>query len=115
MAEKAKLGAGNVEIELDGEAKTLKPTLRAARTISRTFGGFQKAIEAIGAMDLEASIAVVMAGVNAKPAEGDEIAEAVFATGLPDLVEPLILYLTNLANGGRPLSGGSEEENPRVA
>lgn len=113
MADKAKLGAGNVEIELDGEASTLKPTLRAARTISRQFGGFQKAIEAIGAMDLEAYIAVVMAGVGAKPADAEEMAEAVYATGLPDLTEPLIQYLTNLANGGRPLSGGSGEENPQ--
>ena len=56
-----------------------------------------------------------MAGVGAKPAEADEIAEAVYTTGLPDLVEPLITFLTNLANGGRPLSGGSEEENPRGA
>lgn len=115
MNDKAKFGAGNVDIELDGQKCTLKPTLRAARLISRQFGGFQKALEAIGGMDLDAYISVVTAGLSAKPEDADDIANAVYRNGLPSLTEPVIQYVMALANGGRPLSGagGSGEENPQ--
>ncbi|QKV17857.1 hypothetical protein [Oricola thermophila] len=116
MADKPKIGAGNVEIELDGVPYTLKPTLRAARMVSQNFGGFQKALAAIGNLDLDAYVSVIAAGVGAKASDVNEIAEAVWRTGMPGLADPVVTYLTNLANGGRPLdnAGGSGDENPQT-
>jgi len=116
MAErKARLGAGNVEIELDGETVVLKPTLLACQTLSRKAGGLSAAVEAVGRMDFDMLVSVIALGLNRKPSD---VEEAVWSTGMTNLVAPAIRFLTIVSNGGRPLesSGGSkEEENPPSA
>lgn len=113
---KAQLGAGDVQITLDGETRTLRPTLRAAKGISAQFGGFQKAFENIAALDLDAYIAVVSLGLDAKGDEAKEVPDLVWRTGMPNLTEPIARYLSNLANGGRPIddAGGSGDEDPQT-
>lgn len=109
----ASIGAGNVDIELDGETRTLRPTLRAAQTISKQAGGIMSAVQAIARFDLEVMTGVIALGLDIKkPAEVNELAEKIYSTGMADLVEPVTQYLSILANGGRPVSGGGEE-NPR--
>ncbi|WEX10279.1 hypothetical protein [Chelativorans sp. AA-79] len=114
-ASKARLGAGNVEIELDGETVVLKPTLLACQTLSRQAGGLSAAVEAVGRMDFDMLVSVIALGLNKKP---NDVADAVWRTGMTNLIAPAIRFLTIVSNGGRPLegTGGSEdEENPQDA
>lgn len=112
---KATLGAGNVDITLDGETVTLRPTLRAAQTISKQSGGIMSAVQAVGRFDLEVMTSVIALGLNVTtPREISDLAEKVWSTGMADLVEPVTRYLTILANGGRPVeSGGEGAPDPR--
>ena len=111
---KAKLGAGDVEMELDGETVTLRPTLKAARAISSQAGGISGAVEAVGKLDLDAVIGIVTLGLGLTGQEAREIPEKVWRTGLTELVDPVLQYLMILANGGRPIEdGGEEEADPR--
>lgn len=116
MSNKPRLGAGNVEIELDGETCVLKPSLRATQGISRNFGGISEAIQSISKMDFDALVNVIALGLNkTDKKEREEIAEQVYATGMTDLAAPAIKYLSILANGGRPhdaTGGDTDEENP---
>lgn len=96
-----------VEITLNGKTETLRCTLRAARKLN-TGGGFTDVYRKLAALDLDAYIAVVAVGLDKKPAD---VEEAVFATGMPDLVEPLSNYVTLLANGGRPLKTTETDES----
>jgi len=111
---KAQLGAGNVEIELDGETVTLKPSLRAAQAISRQSGGISAAVAAVGRFDFDAIVSVVTLGLGASDAEAKAIPEKIFVTGLTDLVGPVTKFLTIIANGGRPIdqNGGEEAADP---
>jgi hypothetical protein len=54
---------------------------------------------------MDAYVGVVAAGLNKKPAE---VEDAVFASGLPDLNEPLSNFVSMLANGGRPLKSETD-------
>lgn len=113
MTNKAKIGAGNVEIELDGETVTLKPTLRAAQTISRQAGGIMAAVERIGKFDLDVLTQVVALGLGREP---KDVADAVWRTGMADLSAPVINFLSVLANGGRPIQqdeGGEGADDPQ--
>lgn len=109
---KATIGAGDVTIVLDGEPVVLRPSLRAAQTISRQSGGVIGAMQAVGKFDMDTITLVVAQGLGkVKPNEVNEIAEQVYSTGLTDLVPKVTEYLTIIANGGRPVSGS--EENPQ--
>lgn len=108
---KATIGAGDVNVMLDGEMVTLKPSLRAAQTISRQAGGIVACMQAVGRFDLDVIALVVAQGLGkVKSAEVNEVAEAVWRTGLTDIVPKVTEFLTVLANGGRPASAG--DENP---
>lgn len=107
------LGAGNVDITLDGEAVTLRPTLRAAQTISKQAGGILAAVQAVGRFDFDTVVSVVALGLNkTTPRDQQDIAEKVYETGLSDLVEPVTNFLAILANGGRPVMK-APDENPQ--
>ncbi len=107
---KARLGAGNVDIELDGETFTLRPTLKAAQTISRLNGGIRPTLEKVGDLDLDVITNIIAVGLDKSPAD---IAEKVWLTGIPPLVGPVTDFVAIVANGGRrPSAGGEEKENP---
>lgn len=106
---KAQLGAGNVEIELDGETVTLRPSLKAAQGISRMSGGIVAAVEALTKFDLDMLTGVIALGLGKEP---KDVAEAVWSTGASELAPKAIEFCTIIANGGRPTSGGSGEGTP---
>ena len=108
------IGSGNVTIVLDGEEVVLKPSLKAAQTISKTSGGIIPAINAIGRFDLETMVTVIALGLG-KTGTRDlqDLAEKVYSTGITELVEPVTQFLTIVANGGRPVSGGEGDQDPR--
>lgn len=110
---KAKLGAGNVEIELDGEIVTLRPSLRAAQTLSRQADGLIGAIERVSRFDLDTLTSVTALGLGR---EAKDVAEAVWSTGASTLAPKAIKFLGMLSNGGRPAddsSGGEGDADPR--
>lgn len=110
------IGSGNVTITLDGEDVVLKPSLKAAQTISKTSGGIISAVQAVGRFDFETMVTVIALGLG-KTGTRDvqELAEKVYTTGVTELVEPVTKFLTIIANGGRPVetAGGEEEQDPR--
>lgn len=111
---KATLSAGDVQLMLDGEMVTLKPTLRAAQTISRQAGGIVAALQAVGRFDLDVVTQVVGLGLNkVKPGDLPELTEQIYSTGLTEVVPAVTTFLTNLANGGRPAPKTDTEENPQ--
>jgi hypothetical protein len=91
---------GDVEITLNGEAHTLRCTLRAAKTVNAYFGDYPTAFRKIGELGQDAFFVVIAAGLNKKV---NEVEEAVYSTGLPPLVDPLLEYIGLLANGGKPV------------
>ncbi len=107
------IGAGNVNITLNGVEVTLRPSLKAAQTISRQSGGIVAAMQAVGKFDFDVIANVVALGLGkTRTEEVQEVAEQVYSTGLTDLVPSVTVYLTNLANGGRS-TGKAGGENPQ--
>lgn len=111
---KARLGAGDVEIDLDGETMMLKPSLKAAQTLSRQNGGISAAIQAVSKLEFDVLVQVITLGIGAS--DSKQVAEKVWRTGMTTLAAPAIKYLSIIANGGRPLDdenrGGEEEQDP---
>lgn len=111
---KATLGAGNVAITLDGEDVVLRPTLKAAQTISRQTGGIIGAIEAVSRFDFDVLASVIALGLD-RPVK--DVVDDVWRTGVSELAPRAIKFLGILANGGRPVDkeqGGEEEGDPRT-
>jgi hypothetical protein len=92
------MNIGEVEIELDGEKKVLRPSLGAAKRVNAA-GGFSNVINKLLAYDFDYFVTVISAGLSKKPSE---VEEAIYKTGLPKLVNDTTLYVTYLANGGKP-------------
>lgn len=115
---KAQLGAGDVAITINGVEEVLRPTLKAALSISRSSGGFRKAIQAVNDVDVDAIVSTIAFGLGIEGKAVDELLDRVYASGLASLVVPVSSYLLILANGGRPATttteGGSGEDNPRT-
>lgn len=117
MAEpKPRIGAGDVEITLDGVKRTLKPTLSAALAISRMNEGVVGAITRVGRLDIDAMVSVVRAGLDLTDKGAEGLDEKVYASGLgfeDGLAGPLTTFLQNVANGGRPRkAAGTGDANP---
>ena len=109
---KASLGAGNVPITLAGEVVVLRPTLKAAQTLSRRSDGLIGAIERVSRFDLDTVVAVVALGLDVPE---KDVAEKVWSAGVNELAPAAIKYLGILANGGRPADdkGGEGDGDPR--
>jgi hypothetical protein len=107
----ARLNEGDVEITLDGDQFTLRPTLRAMNQIS-SMGGLAKVRQAIVDQDFSTVVSVVLYGANlAGKAEAKQIPDKVYANGLDAaLLVPLINFLAILANGGKPLPEHQDDQ-----
>lgn len=88
-----------VEITLNGKAETLRCTLRAAKRVN-SGGGFTEVLRKLSIFDQDTYFGVVAAGLDKKVTD---VEDAVFATGLMNLSEPLSNFVTMLANGGNPI------------
>lgn len=116
---KARLGAGNVEIELDGDTVVLRPSLRAAQAISRANGGVMEAVAKVQRFDLDTITSVIALGMGSTGTnrrELEDLAEKVYDTGVMDLAAPVIKFLSIIANGGRPAdeNGGEGGADPQA-
>lgn len=110
----AKTGtAAEVAVVIGGKEYFLRPTLRAAIAVSRRFGGFIAAFQKVGALDLEAAVQIVAAGLDKRdPDDIEAIERQVFEHGVSLLVEPLGRFVEILSNGGREPGKEPEEKQP---
>lgn len=110
------MATANVELALGDKTYTLVPTYRALEQISQRFGGHVKAIESIRSLDVQAMVLVTKAGVpKLKDAEVKELPRLIYEAGVVKASVPLIQFLAVLANGGKPLPDGDEEEGGETA
>lgn len=104
----ASLGAGNIDIVILENTYTLKPTLLAAKTISKDFGGGLGAINRISQFELEAITKIISAGLGLtalgekKFADEKGLEAAVYETGLMELAAPCIRFIHTILAGGKP-------------
>lgn len=99
---------GQIEIELDGTKRFLKPTLGAAVTISRAYDGFTNAIRSISGFNFEAILLVIIQGLGLSDQEARGMDEKVYRSGVQHLASPCIRYINVLSNGGRPIKEDKE-------
>jgi len=100
MTENVKVGAGDVPIKLDGKTHYLKPSAGAFHAIARQYGGLVKAMDAVRALDGDCMALVVAQGLQSK---SNKIGDYIYAAGPLNCMAPLLIYLSNLSNGGAPL------------
>lgn len=111
MKAKAQIGTGDVELELDGETVTLKPTFRACSAITKMSDRKMSGVfNDVANLDMDVMAAVVALGLGLEGKDAKAIPEKVWRTGLVNLVDPLTRYLVIVSNGGRPLDDGGEED-----
>lgn len=114
MTIKTNLDAGNVEIVLAGEKKTLKPSVYAIRTISRACDGLGGAISRVEKLDFDTISLSIAAGLQLTAAGAEGLEEKIFQTGIGNLQGPVHKYIINLYHGGKPpetIEGGKDEGN----
>lgn len=100
---------GEVEIELGGGKYVLRPTLQAAKTVNKVFGGFDAAFRELMALNLDAYVAVIAAGLgktaNQFLVPEDEkkltVEQAVYEQGIETLSGVAAKFVGFLTNGGR--------------
>lgn len=107
-----------VKIEFPGEGIfELVPSLDAVELINSAFGNFNNAINAVGAMDFNAIVSVIDAGIEKKlkkSARGyskEGLKESVFKKGIMEIMPDAVKFVMLCANGGKfPDENESEEK-----
>jgi hypothetical protein len=99
-----KLNTGEVSIVLAGETKVLRPTMQAATSLSRIYGGLGTLRDALAAQNIDAAASVIRYGLNLTDAHVKGLTRQIWETGMTaELIVPLIEFVAILGNGGRPV------------
>jgi hypothetical protein len=117
------LGVGEVEIKLmnlksgELESVVLKPSLRAAKLISRQSEGYMGASQAVLNLNFDATVQILKIALALTDHGAEDLQDRVYRTGLPPLAAPLIQFIRILANGGKPpvdpeLEAAKDGEDP---
>jgi hypothetical protein len=105
----SKLNAGEVEIVLNDETRTLKPTIRAITGLSRQYGGLMKAVGLLRDGDIDAAANVISWGLGLTDKDARKMPEEVAKNGISDgLIVSLINFVGILSNGGKPMKESEE-------
>ncbi|RTY64305.1 hypothetical protein [Pseudomonas veronii] len=96
---------GTVDIKLDDETYTLKPTLGAVRAIEAHFGGLRGASQAINALSVEGCAVIIAGGAGLSGKDAEAVAEQVWQAGIVDVSVQLNAYLLALYNPKGPDAG----------
>ena len=97
----SKTSHGTIEIKAGSNTYSLKPSLRAVRSIEGRFGGLLPAMQVVGAANLSGIAFVIAAGSGVdtgKRKEVEAVEEAVFEGGV-DEVGSQVLPLAGNPNG----------------
>lgn len=97
-----------VELTLGENTYVLTSTYRALEQLSSRFGGGLKAIDAIGALNIQAMAQVIQIGTKMPDAEAKGLTKAIYAAGAGIVAKPLVEFIGIVLNGGKPI----EEEAP---
>ncbi len=117
----SKTNAGEIYLSLDGEELILKPTILAARAISRQFGGFGGALTSLGTANLDVLVAIIRIGANLDDRKARGLDEKVFAEmgradgAFGELLVKAMRFVALLQNGGRPLPDDEAREADTVS
>ena len=99
-----RLNSGEVSVSLNNEELVLKPTVRAATSISRQFDGFVTARARLVSENFDAVVFILRLGLNLDDKAARDLPDRVYKNGITaELLIPLINYVAILGNGGRPL------------
>lgn len=105
-----RINSGEIPVVFEEQEVMLKPTLRAATTISRQFNGFAAARAALVAEQLDAVVFILRMGLNLSDRDARDLPERVYKNGITaELLIPLIKYIAILGNGGKPLPDEPED------
>ncbi len=105
-----RINSGEIPAIFEEQEVILKPTLRAASTISRNFSGFAAARQALVAEQMDAVVFILRLGLNLSDRDARDLPERVYKNGITaELLIPLIKYVAVLGNGGRPLPDEPED------
>lgn len=107
------IGSGNVPITIEGEEKFLVPTYGAATRISKAYGGYMPAIQAVGNLDMEAMELVVAHGLQLTVHGQKGLGEKIYASGMVEVAAACVKYLNILMNGGKPRNESDVEAEDR--
>jgi len=105
----SKTSHGTIEIKAGSNTYSLKPSLRAVRSIEGRFGGLLPAMQVVGAANLSGIAFVIAAGSGVdtgKRKEVEAVEEAVFEGGVDEVGSQVLPFLRALLNPG----GKSKEE-----
>ncbi len=105
-------GSGDVLIKLQEEEFTLKCSLQAAMALSAADGGIIRLTNRVRDFDVGVYITIISIGLGKNKPK--DVAERVYSNGMLELQVPLIHYLTNLANGGKPFEDPADEEEKKT-
>lgn len=105
MSSKAEVGLGDVELTVDGIKLVLRPSLGACIALSKN-GGLQDAVRRCVNLEFDAIHSVISQGIGRS---AKELPEKIYKEGLRNLSGPCISFLTNLANGGKPVEEREDE------
>lgn len=105
------LGAGDVQIELDGKLVTLRPTWEACQRISKIGGGLNAVAQRISMLDMDTICEVISIGLNLNPVLSKKLPKAIFDVGLINLAGPCIDFVHIIGNGGRPITEDEEDQD----
>ena len=109
----SKLNNG-VDVVLDGETYTLKPSLKAATAICRQYGGYLGAMQAIASSDINAFLYIGQQGISKKSISSADLDEAIYGEGIGKLLDPFLRYLRILQNGGKePVEDEEQDDDAR--
>lgn len=110
----------DVDLELGDETHQLRPTLKAATAISREFGGFLGAMQAVANMNLIAMQFIVRQGIATRNISTEDLNDAVWRAGAKNIVQPIMKFVSVLQNGGRdpdleePADDRTDEGNDEI-
>lgn len=108
----SKINAGEVEITLNGETLTLKPTIRAILGLNRSFGGLMKAVGMLTDGNIDAAATVISHGLGLADKDARKMPERVAENGITDgLLAALINFVGVCSNGGKPLDDKADQED----
>jgi hypothetical protein len=97
-----KIGAGDIEIDLDGQPHVLRPSLAACQAISRMGGGLAGAVERCNRFDFDTICDIIGHGLSANPAQRQKmIPDLVYKTGTFQLAAACIDFIRVVGHGGQ--------------
>jgi hypothetical protein len=88
----------------------LVPSLAAALKITRKYSGFAGVLQRIANGDIDAYVDVIAAGADVTESGRDRLPEAVYKTGVMELLPPVTAFVLFLTNGGRSKPKNAEDE-----